>query len=98
VQALYKKDTASDATKPFNSERCIEQMRKGAFINKRDKPKVVQKVIWIEDSYKSGACVKHKKSVILNPRNPLRIDDTIINYDLDSEEEWHEENGEDLNS
>lgn len=55
-------------------------------------------MIWIEDSFKSGACIKNKRSLILNPRNPLKTDETVINYDLDSEEEWNEENGEDLNS
>jgi hypothetical protein len=31
-----------------------------------------------------------KKSFILNPRNPLRKDETIIDYEMDSEEEWNE--------
>lgn len=37
-----------------------------------------------------------KKSHFLNPRNPFRKDDTVIDYDMDSEEEWNEQNGEDL--
>lgn len=37
-----------------------------------------------------------KKSFILNPRNPLKKDETIIDYDMDSEEEWNEQNGEDV--
>lgn len=37
-----------------------------------------------------------KKSFILNPRNPLKRDETIIDYDMDSEEEWNEQNGEDV--
>merc|ERR1712086_1172374 len=32
----------------------------------------------------------------LTCRNPFKIDEGIINYDLDSEDEWAEENGEDL--
>lgn len=31
-----------------------------------------------------------KKSILLNPRNPMRKDETIIDYDMDSEEEWNE--------
>lgn len=37
-----------------------------------------------------------KRSLMLTPRNPLKQDETLINYELDSEEEWHEEHGEDL--
>lgn len=37
-----------------------------------------------------------KKSFILNPRNPLKKDETIIDYEMDSEEEWNEQNGEDV--
>ena len=33
---------------------------------------------------------------MLNPRRPFARDETIINYDMDSEDEWAEENGEDL--
>ena len=32
----------------------------------------------------------------LTCRNPFKIDESVINYDLDSEDEWAEENGEDL--
>jgi len=74
-------------------------MRKGAFTNKRDKPSSGTKSNLDRMTPTSQAtCVKHKKSAILNPRNPLRIDDTIMKLRLDSEEEWHEENGEALNS
>ena len=37
-----------------------------------------------------------KKSLFLTPRNPLKKDETIIDYDMSSEEEWNEQNGEDL--
>lgn len=36
------------------------------------------------------------KKSLLSCRNPFRVDENLINYDLDSEDEWAEENGEDL--
>ena len=38
----------------------------------------------------------HKGRGKLSCRNPFRIDETLINYQLDSEDEWAEENAEDL--
>jgi chromatin assembly factor 1 subunit A len=38
----------------------------------------------------------HKKSALLDPKNPSKKDETIIDYEMDSEEEWNEQNGEDL--
>jgi hypothetical protein len=37
-----------------------------------------------------------KRSFLLNPRNPLKKDETVLDYEMDSEEEWNEQNGEDL--
>lgn len=37
-----------------------------------------------------------KRSFFLTPRNPTKKDETIIDYDMDSEEEWNEQNGEDV--
>ena len=37
-----------------------------------------------------------KKSNVITARNPFRRDDNLIDYDMDSEDEWAEENGEDL--
>ena len=37
-----------------------------------------------------------KQSLNLTARNPLKKDETIIDYEMDSEEEWNELNGEDL--
>ncbi len=37
-----------------------------------------------------------KKSLQLSARNPLKKDETVIDYDMSSEEEWNEQNGEDL--
>ena len=34
----------------------------------------------------------------MNPRNPLKRDETVIDYDMSSEEEWNEQNGEDLDA
>lgn len=38
-----------------------------------------------------------KKSAFLDPRRPLMKDETLIDYDMSSEEEWNEQNGEDVN-
>jgi chromatin assembly factor 1 subunit A len=38
-----------------------------------------------------------KKSFHITPRNPFKKDETVIDYEMDSEEEWNEQNGEDLN-
>lgn len=38
----------------------------------------------------------HRSGGKLSVRNPFRIDEVMINYNLDSEDEWAEENGEDL--
>ena len=41
--------------------------------------------------------MKMDNSGILTCRNPFKADETLINYDLDTEDELAEENGEDLN-
>ena len=38
-----------------------------------------------------------KRSHFLTARNPFKKDETIIDYELDSEDEWNEQNGEDVN-
>lgn len=55
-----------------------------------------RKTICIEDSFMKYIGLFDKKSYILNPRNPLKKDETIIDYEMDSEEEWNELNGEDV--
>jgi len=40
--------------------------------------------------------VLDKTSFKLSARNPFRKDEAVIDYDMDSEEEWNEQNGEDL--
>lgn len=42
--------------------------------------------------------VFEKKSALLDPRKPLMKDETIIDYDMSSEEEWNEQNGEDVDN
>ena len=54
------------------------------------------KCIIIEDSYKKYHGSFTKKSSIITPRNPFKRDTELIDYDMDSEDEWAEENGEDL--
>lgn len=53
--------------------------------------------IIIEDSFIKYLGIFDKKSYILNPRNPLKKDETVLDYEMSSEEEWNEQNGEDVN-
>ena len=55
-----------------------------------------KKCILLEDSHIKYLGFYDKKSYFLEPKNPLKKDETIIDYDMDSEEEWNEQNGEDL--
>jgi hypothetical protein len=58
-------------------------------INVKIEPK--RKFIIIEDSFmKMIGGINDKTSRILDPRNPLMKDETIIDYDMSSEEEWNE--------
>lgn len=59
-------------------------------------PLLRKKCIFIEDSFMKYNGVFEKKSYLLDPRNPLLKDETVIDYDMDSEEEWNEQNGEDV--
>ena len=54
------------------------------------------KCIIIEDSHRIYNGTFNKKSSLITARNPFRIDNVLIDYDMDSEDEWAEENGEDL--
>ena len=54
------------------------------------------KCIIIEDSYKKYHGSFDKKSTVITPRNPFKRDDELIDYDMDSEDEEAEENGEDI--
>lgn len=55
-----------------------------------------KKSVIIDDSRVKYVGFMDKRSAILNPRNPLKKDETIIDYEMDSEEEWNEQNGEDV--
>lgn len=55
-----------------------------------------KKSIIIDDSMMKYLGFFEKRSMFLNPRNPTRKDETVIDYDMDSEEEWNEQNGEDV--
>lgn len=57
-----------------------------------------KKCIIIEDSFMKYLDIFQKRSYIINPRNPLKKDETVIDYDMSSEEEWNEQNGEDLDA
>jgi hypothetical protein len=53
----------------------------------------------IEDSYRTFNCVKFDRtSSILTGRNPFKQDHEAIDYDMDSEDEEAEANGEDLDN
>lgn len=56
-----------------------------------------RKCIIIEDSFRSKYDGGKSLSKILTCRNPFKCDNDLINYDMDSEDEWAEQNGEDLN-
>lgn len=55
-----------------------------------------QKCIVIEDSHFRLFGTNQKTSKVITARNPFRKDDEVVDYDMDSEDEWAEENGEDL--
>lgn len=55
-----------------------------------------KRCIILDDSMMRYTGFFEKKSYFLNPRNPLSKDETIIDYEMDSEEEWNEQNGEDV--
>ena len=63
-------------------------------------PKKKRKLIYLHDSYSQFVSPKYfnKISNKINPRNPFRKDDLLVDYEKDSEEEYEEENGEDLKS
>jgi len=55
-----------------------------------------RRCIILDDSMMRYTGFFEKKSHFLNPRNPLAKDEIIIDYEMDSEEEWNEQNGEDV--
>jgi chromatin assembly factor 1 subunit A len=57
-----------------------------------------KRCIIIEDSFIKYFGYFDKTSYLLNPRNPLKKDETVIDYDMSSEEEWNEQNGEDVDA
>ena len=42
--------------------------------------------------------VFEKFSRVLTARNPFKKDEDVIDYEIDSEDEWNEQNGLDLNA
>lgn len=60
----------------------------------KNKPK--RKDIYIEGSHRKLTCIWQKVSSVIRGRNPFARDEAIIDYDMDSEEEFEEENGEDI--
>jgi len=55
-----------------------------------------RKCIIIEDSHSNFTGRVTKKSDVITARNPFRKDEQLLDYDMDSEDEWAEQNGEDL--
>lgn len=74
------------------------EVQLGQVIVKNPNIKVInrRKHIIIED-YQKIILPQNQTSKLLSCRNPFRMDDQIINYDLDTEDEMEEQNGEDLN-
>ena len=56
-----------------------------------------KKCIIIDESIIKYLGVHEKKSMFLTARNPMKKDETVIDYDMSSEEEWNEQHGEDVN-
>jgi hypothetical protein len=80
----------------YSSKALAKEMEKFKSVDYQPITEKRKKCIIIEDSYKKYTGLFEKTSLILNPRNPLRKDVTVIDYDMSSEDEWNEENGEDL--
>jgi len=59
-----------------------------------------RKILILEDQRKSVLAWEMHRDHIqfgkLSCRNPFKIDESLINYELDSEDELAEENGEDI--
>lgn len=53
-------------------------------------------MIIIEDSHSNFTGHSDKKSTVLTARNPYKRDELLFDYDMDSEDEWAEQNGEDI--
>ena len=94
----FKKAFAEDIKKRpiYTIPELVEAMKIFKTYEKFTYPMERRKCIIIEDSYMKYLDVFSKKSYIINPRNPLKKDETVIDYDMSSEEEWNEQNGEDL--
>lgn len=54
------------------------------------------KVIIIEDSHSNFLGRYFKKSSVITARNPFKKDEQLFDYDMDSEDEEAEQNGEDI--
>lgn len=97
---MFKMRFSEDLKKkksPFVVPELVEAMKifklsEKDFLSNLDR----KKCIFIEDSFIKYYGTFSKRSFILNPRNPLKKDETVIDYDMSSEEEWNEQNGEDL--
>lgn len=99
VQLDFKKRFKEDLDKrpPYSKSTLVEAMdifkKAEQFYSCQEQKK---KCIYIEDSYIKYFGVFDKQSFVVCPRNPLKKDETVIDYEMSSEEEWNEVNGEDL--
>jgi hypothetical protein len=59
-------------------------------LDKFNFPKYRKKNIVNEDSFMRYISYFEKKSLHITPRNPFKKDETVIDYEMDSEEEWNE--------
>lgn len=88
-----------------NKKKRVEYLiKKDSSILKIESAAVIRrrKVLILEDQLKSNLAWElnrnHRQVGKLSCRNPFKVDEALINYTLDSEDEWAEENGEDLDS
>ena len=56
------------------------------------------KLIFIHNSFAPLKKIPERESTLINPRNYLKKDDYLIDYEKDSEDEYMEENAEDIKS
>ncbi len=54
------------------------------------------KCIIIDDSHSNFYGRLLKKSALITARNPFKKDENVLDYEMDSEDEWAEQHGEDL--
>lgn len=93
-------DYLNDKAIGFSYRRGCPSLRKGPLVESGEgklPTKILREKTIIIDDVPRSAVMRKESTYLLSCRNPFRVDPDMINYELDSEEEWAEQNGEDLN-